>query len=122
MFIGGTFDKYLRAFNAVTGEELWQGRLPAAGLATPMTYTFEGRQYVVIAAGGRRDAGVDISDTIVAFSLPAEGEAGPSPWSRTVDRPGGRFKYSAMAVALLIIAATALVVRTRRKARVALPR
>jgi quinoprotein glucose dehydrogenase len=121
VFIGGTFDKYLRAFNAATGEELWQGRLPAAGLATPMTYTFEGRQYVVIAAGGRRDAGVDISDTIVAFALPAEGEAGPSLWSQTVDRPGGRFKYSVIVIALLLVLATGLIVRMRRKARVAMP-
>jgi quinoprotein glucose dehydrogenase len=92
VFIGATLDNYLRAFNAATGDEVWQGRLPAPGIATPMTYTFAGRQYVVIAAGGRKDVGVDRSDLLVAFALPREGETGPSLWSRTVERPGGRFK------------------------------
>ena len=44
VFIGATMDKYLRAFDAKTGEELWQGRLPAPGIATPMTYEWQGRQ------------------------------------------------------------------------------
>lgn len=114
IFIGGTFDNYLRAFEATTGEELWQGRLPAPGIATPMTYVFEGRQYVVIAAGGRRDAGVDRSDMLVAFALPRDGEPGPSLWSRTIDRPGGRFIYTvALATLILLGAAAALFLRRR---------
>ena len=52
VFIGAAMDNYLRAFDAQTGEELWRGRLPAGGQATPMTYVWNGRQYVVIAAGG----------------------------------------------------------------------
>jgi quinoprotein glucose dehydrogenase len=55
VFIGAALDRYLRAFDATTGAELWAGRLPAAGVATPMSYEWEGRQYVVIAAGGRAD-------------------------------------------------------------------
>ena len=44
-------DNSLRAFDVATGEERWKGNLPAPGLATPMTYVWEGRQYVVIYAG-----------------------------------------------------------------------
>ena len=120
IFIGATLDNYLRAFDASTGKELWQGRLPAPGIATPMTYTYEGRQYVVIAAGGRRDADIDRSDTLVAFALPRADEAGPSLWSRTVDRPGGRFKYSLLAIATLLVAA-ATILLVRRAARRSAP-
>ncbi len=47
-------DDYLRAFDLATGAELWKGRLPAGGQATPMSYRLDadGPQYVVIAAGG----------------------------------------------------------------------
>ena len=52
VFIGAALDNYLRAFDIETGRELWKGRLPAGGQATPMTYRLAatGRQYVVIAA------------------------------------------------------------------------
>ena len=53
----GAMDAYLRAFDAKTGAELWQGRLPVPGVANPMTYTWNGEQYVVIAAGGHSEAG-----------------------------------------------------------------
>jgi quinoprotein glucose dehydrogenase len=56
-----------------------------------MTYTWHGEQFVVIAAGGYPDAGIVApNDTLVAFRLPRAGEAGPSLWSRSIDRPGGR--------------------------------
>lgn len=68
-FIGATLDHQLRAFDVQTGRELWHGTLPAAGKATPMTYTAGGRQYVAIAAGG--DGGVfGKSDEVVVFALP----------------------------------------------------
>ena len=89
VFIGATMDNYLRAFDAKSGRELWQGRLPAGGFATPMTYEYKGTQYVVIAAGGHGQLGTPPGDTFVAFRLAREGEA-PSLWSRTIDRPGGR--------------------------------
>jgi quinoprotein glucose dehydrogenase len=54
VFIGAAMDDYLRAFDAASGAELWKGRLPAGGQATPMTCLWRGRQYVVIAAGGTR--------------------------------------------------------------------
>ncbi len=69
-FIGATMDNYLRAFDVETGEELWAGRLPAGGQATPMTYEWGGKQYVVIAAGGHGRATTTIGDYMVAFALP----------------------------------------------------
>lgn len=69
VFIGASVDKALRAYDARTGRELWRGDLPAGAKATPMTYEFEGRQYVVVAAGGGGFWGD--GDSIVAFALPA---------------------------------------------------
>jgi quinoprotein glucose dehydrogenase len=69
VFIGATMDDYLRAFDAKTGAELWKGRLPAGGQATPMTYMWKGKQYVVIAAGGHDKAGTKRGDQVIAFAL-----------------------------------------------------
>ena len=80
----------MRALDAKSGAELWQGRLPVPGIANPMTYLWKGEQYVVIAAGGHSEIGTTIGDSVVAFRLARQGEA-PSLWSRTIDRPGGRF-------------------------------
>jgi quinoprotein glucose dehydrogenase len=71
VFIGAAMDNYLRAFDGKTGRELWKGRLPAGGQATPMTYVYKGRQYVLIAAGGHAKSGTKRGDTIVAYALPA---------------------------------------------------
>ena len=73
VFIGATMDDYLRAFDVSTGRELWKGRLPAGGQATPMSYEHDGRQYVVIAAGGHSSLGTKQGDTLVAFALPDQG-------------------------------------------------
>ncbi|MGH8264448.1 MAG: pyrroloquinoline quinone-dependent dehydrogenase [Steroidobacteraceae bacterium] len=71
VFVGAAADDYLRAFNVSTGEEIWKGDLPGGGQATPMTYELDGRQYVVIAAGGYAGLGTTKSDSLVAFALPA---------------------------------------------------
>jgi quinoprotein glucose dehydrogenase len=72
-FIGATLDGYLRAFDTDTGRELWKFKLPAGGKATPMTYQgADGRQYVVISAGGDGKAWGK-ADSVVAFALPKEG-------------------------------------------------
>ena len=63
-------DDKLRAFDVHTGGELWQAPLPAGGQATPMTYVWKGRQYVVIAAGGHSKLGTRRGDTVMAFALP----------------------------------------------------
>ena len=70
VFIGAAMDNYLRAFDAKTGAELWRGRLPAGGQATPMTYVWKGRQYVVIASGGHSKANTTRGNEVVAFALP----------------------------------------------------
>jgi quinoprotein glucose dehydrogenase len=72
VFIAAAMDDYLRAFDIETGAELWKGRLPAGGQATPMTYRLrpDGRQFVVIAAGGHGKLGTKLGDSLVAFALP----------------------------------------------------
>ncbi len=76
VFIAATHDARLRAFRSRTGQELWARNLDATGNATPVTYMGrDGRQYVVIAAGGPanlRNVGqnaANIADTVIAFSL-----------------------------------------------------
>jgi quinoprotein glucose dehydrogenase len=108
VFIGAAMDNYLRAFDLGTGKELWKGRLPAGGQATPMSYRLDnGRQFVVIAAGGHGRMGTDIGDSVVAFALP-ERDAGllaqsAAPTLRTV---GGL---------LVLLLAVLLVLRLARK-------
>ena len=114
VFIGAALDDYLRAFDAKTGAELWTGRLPSAGIATPTSYLWQGRQYVVIGAGGHGEAGAPAGDTLVAFALPRPGESGPSPWL-ALARPAGRALQAAcrdggtvaLALAVLWLAAAA---------------
>jgi quinoprotein glucose dehydrogenase/quinate dehydrogenase (quinone) len=74
VFIAATIDNYLRAFDLTSGKELWKGRLPAGGQATPMTYVSgrTGKQYVVIAAGGHQFMQTTLGDHIVAYSLPED--------------------------------------------------
>jgi quinoprotein glucose dehydrogenase len=70
VFIGAALDRYFRAYDLKTGRELWKVALPAGGKATPMTYLgSDGRQYVVIAAGGDGKAW-GWSDQVIAFALP----------------------------------------------------
>ncbi|CAG9253614.1 quinoprotein glucose dehydrogenase [Paraburkholderia unamae] len=72
IFIGATADNYLRAFNVNNGDLLWQARLPAGGQATPMTYSINGRQFVVIAAGGHGSFGTKLGDYVIAYALPQQ--------------------------------------------------
>ena len=69
VFIGASFDAYLKAFDIETGREVWKGKLPTSARATPMTYRAGSKQYVVIAAGGHDAPGVAQGDAIVAFAL-----------------------------------------------------
>jgi quinoprotein glucose dehydrogenase len=112
----GAMDAYLRAFDAKSGKELWQGRLPVPGVANPMTYLWNGEQYVVIAAGGHSEAGTTLGDSVVAFRLARNGEA-PSLWSRAIDRPGGRFWAKAMAFALAVMLIVVSIWRWRWRSR-----
>jgi quinoprotein glucose dehydrogenase len=70
LFIGATdYDRKFRAFDKDTGRLLWEATLPAAGNATPATYEVNGRQYVVIAAGGG-EWGAPSGGAYIAFALP----------------------------------------------------
>ncbi len=70
VFVAGTKDAFLRAFDATSGQELWKGALPAPAQSTPMTYEINARQYVVVAAGGHGMFGTKQGDSVVAFALP----------------------------------------------------
>jgi quinoprotein glucose dehydrogenase len=73
LFIGATnYDKKFRAFDKATGELLWETTLPFSGNATPATYQVNGRQFVVIAAGGGKDAKSASGGVYVAFALPED--------------------------------------------------
>jgi quinoprotein glucose dehydrogenase len=72
VFIGATiYDKKLRAFDAATGELLWETVLPFAGTATPATYMVDGRQYVVIESNNVRNSAKPQGLSYVAFALPS---------------------------------------------------
>jgi quinoprotein glucose dehydrogenase len=73
IFIGATTDNFLRAFDTVSGVELWKMRIPAGAQATPMSYALGGRQYVVVAAGGHAKLGTTRGDYVQAYALPAGG-------------------------------------------------
>lgn len=68
-FLGAAVDNYLRAYDLTTGKELWKARLPAGGQATPMTYEADGRQYVVMVAGGHGSVGTKPGDYVIAYTL-----------------------------------------------------
>ncbi len=71
LFIAGTKDSMLRAYEMKTGKLLWETELPASAFATPATYSVRGRQYVVVAAGGKK-MGTKPGDSYVAYALPEE--------------------------------------------------
>ncbi|HEX6071026.1 MAG TPA: family 16 glycoside hydrolase, partial [Longimicrobiaceae bacterium] len=76
VFVAATADEKIRGFEKHSGRLLWEHPLPAGGYATPSVYMIDGRQYVVIAAGGGGKNGTRSSDAIVAFAL-LDGEDGP---------------------------------------------
>lgn len=69
VFIGYTLDDKFRAFDLRTGETIWKASLPAAGMATPITYEVNGEQYVVLPAGGHSIYGSTKGDSVVAYKL-----------------------------------------------------
>jgi quinoprotein glucose dehydrogenase len=78
VFIGATMDRTFRAFDAETGEILWSTLLPTSAHATPMTYRLrpDGRQFVVIAAGGHFPLGSPPDDALIAYALPEPDSSG----------------------------------------------
>ncbi len=74
VFVAATMDSNLRAFDIETGALLWMAPLPAGGQATLMSFqtSEDGRQYIVIAAGGHGKIGTLPGDYVVAFALPGD--------------------------------------------------
>jgi quinoprotein glucose dehydrogenase len=71
-FFGAAIDDYLRAYDVTDGRQLWSTRLPAGGQATPMSFKGkDGRQYIVIMAGGHGSLGTKMGDSVMAYALPA---------------------------------------------------
>jgi quinoprotein glucose dehydrogenase len=69
VFIGYTLDDRFRAFDLLTGKTLWKASLPAAGMATPMSYEVNGQQYILLTAGGHSMYGSSKGDSVVAYRL-----------------------------------------------------
>jgi quinoprotein glucose dehydrogenase len=73
-FIAATIDAFLRGFDTSTGQELWRSRLPTSGQASPISYTVDGRQYVVVVAGGHALLRTPPGDYVIAFALPTHSQ------------------------------------------------
>ena len=73
-FMSSALDNYVRGYDVTTGRVLWQARLPAGGQATPMTYQGrDGRQYLIVVAGGHGTLGTKQGDNVIAYALPRRG-------------------------------------------------
>ncbi|WP_210130571.1 membrane-bound PQQ-dependent dehydrogenase, glucose/quinate/shikimate family [Stenotrophomonas rhizophila] len=79
IFIAAATDDLLRAIDLKTGKELWHAKLPAGGQANPMVYEYDGRQYVVIMAGGHHFMETPAGDYVMAYALPKASKNGQSP-------------------------------------------
>jgi quinoprotein glucose dehydrogenase len=69
IFVAASMDGHFRAFDSGTGKLLWEFALPAGGQATPMSYSLDGKQYVVIAAGGHGKIHTKQGDYLMAFAI-----------------------------------------------------
>jgi quinoprotein glucose dehydrogenase len=70
-FLSGSMDDYVRGYDVTDGRQLWESRLPAGGQATPMTYLgADGRQYLLVVAGGHGSTGTKPGDYVIAYALP----------------------------------------------------
>ncbi len=70
VFIGATRDERFRAFDKDTGKVLWEFQLDAGAYATPASYEIDGKQYVIVAAGGGGKPETKPGDTYYCFGLP----------------------------------------------------
>lgn len=115
LFVGAAMDNYLRAFDMRNGDEVWKGRLPAGGQATPMTYIWKGRQFVLIAAGGHEVLGTSAGDTLVAFALDQHAYAWQLSLERHIHRP--TTFWLALLAAIIVSGVWARRIYRRRRTR-----
>lgn len=73
IFIAAATGNLIRAIDIDTGRTVWQDVLPAGGQATPMVYEVDGRQYLVITAGGHHFMETPNGDYVIAYALPETG-------------------------------------------------
>lgn len=85
VFIAGTPDEKIRAFETHSGALLWEYKLPAGGYATPSVYMIGEKEYVVIAVGGGGKNGTRYGDSIIAFALPEEKKSPSAGWKELFD-------------------------------------
>jgi len=111
-FIGASADARFRALDSATGKVLWDAKLPAGGQATPSIYAVKGRQFIVIAAGGREGLG-PMGDYVIAYTLDGEGE-------EVVFQHGVAVRMTILATAALMLLGGAIALwrywRRRRRA------
>ena len=71
LFATGTPDKFLYAYNSKSGQKIWEYKLPFAGSSSPMTYNYNGEQYIIVNSGGGKFFGYDenLGDQMIAFKL-----------------------------------------------------
>jgi len=69
-FIGASYDERFRAFDVENGSKVWEVDIPYSANATPMTYEVDGKQYVVVSAGGHAWSPLAKGDFILGFALP----------------------------------------------------
>ena len=92
VFVAATADEKIRAFESHSGRVLWEWQLPAGGYATPSVYMLDGRQYLVIAAGGGGKNATKSGDAVMAFALPEAEPGSPGTAAapgRTAEAPAG---------------------------------
>jgi len=74
VFIGASMASHVRAIDVNSGKALWSAQVDAPAVSLPAVYTYQGRQYVVFAVGGNTNLSPRVSDQIVAFALPQQGD------------------------------------------------
>ncbi|WP_407469575.1 glucose/quinate/shikimate family membrane-bound PQQ-dependent dehydrogenase [Xanthomonas campestris pv. raphani] len=74
-FIGASLDNFIRGFDTRTGNQVWETRVPAGPQAAPLSYTIDGKQYIVAAVGGHDRMETKSGDSVIAWALPDDAAA-----------------------------------------------
>ncbi|WP_343125378.1 membrane-bound PQQ-dependent dehydrogenase, glucose/quinate/shikimate family, partial [Xanthomonas fragariae] len=77
-FIGATLDNFMRGFDTRTGKQVWETRVPAGPQAAPLSYTIDGKQFIVAAVGGHDRMQTKSGDSVIAGALPDDVQTKPA--------------------------------------------
>ena len=69
--MGGTSDRYFRAFNAKNGRLLWQQRTNSGITGVPSSFEVDGKQYIAVLSGWGVDAQRE-SDSLALVGRPPQ--------------------------------------------------